>query len=617
MPKRVKEKKGKSFTQAEHKKIAELIVDTQRKRARKRKDREKAWREVDRQLRMEPEVLSKRAPNGEVIPHKAWFPELELPGQSTTLEILTSDIARLVFPDVGDWFKIRADVDRAFLEDFVVNSSFVIKDELDPPSIITGDNVDEYVQGWISHGLRQFDHRRSWDLINTDVIKYGNGVGKARIAKKPVFIHHSKGTTDNTVRIPILAPVSIKDIFLDDMEDAMMADGTILGPAQIFHQFKRLEDVLLAASKGGRNPDDEDGGWMPDAIKGLEGDDEGNIEYFEYEGDLIVPSSQGESFFIPNAIATVIVGKVGKNSDLRLIRFRFRKLPFSSYINVPYQLENVGDPYSTSPLMKGRTIQKAASEALNRFMQASILNTEPPIAYSRDDQYFRSKGGPQIFPGAQMATEGTISPLIIGDVAALQSGYLALLAQYSDVTGINAPRLGAQTVSHTTAFAKDQEIVRGQVRTVDYVRSLIHGPMTRWLHMFYEMSRDAIGTRTENIYIEKYGGFVNVSKKQLPEKVFMEVFGASGPAEDASRVQQRFQAISTAIQINQLSVQQGGQPLNYDAIVRDLLKQGGISDVDAFIPEGTQGGPEIPGAAGGPEAFNALPAILQGLQRGG
>ena len=617
MPKRVEEKKGKKFTKAEHKKIAEFIVDTQRKRARKRSNREKAWREVDRQLRMEPEVLSKRTPNGDVIPHKAWFPELELPGQSTTLEILTSDVARMVFPDVGDWFKVRSNTSREFLEDFLINSAFVINDELDPPSIITQDNVDDYVQGWISHGLRQFDHRRTWDLINTDVIKYGNGIGKARIAKKPVFIHHSKGTTDNTVRIPILAPVSIKDMFLDDMEDAMMADGTVLGPAQIFHQFKRLEDVLLAAAKGGRNPDDEDGGWMPEAIEGLEGDDEGNIEYFEYEGDLVVPSSQGESFFIPNAIATVIVGKFGKKSASILIRFRFRKLPFSSYINVPYQLEDVGDPYSTSPLMKGRTIQKAASEALNRFMQAAILNTEPPIAYSRDDQYFRSKGGPQIFPGAQMASEGGISVLAIGDVGALQSGYLALLSQYADVTGINAPRLGAQTVSHTTAFAKDQEITRGQVRTVDYVRSLIHGPMTRWLHMFYEMSRDAIGSRTENIYIEKYGGFVNVSKKQLPEKVFMEVFGASGPAEDNARQQQKFQAITTAIQINQLSVQQGGQPLNYDAIVRDLLKQGGISDVDAFIPEGTQDGPEVPGVDQGAGGFNALPAIIQGLQRGG
>lgn len=618
MPKRVKEKKGKTFSAAEHKKIAEFVVDTQRKRAKKRKDREKAWKEIDRQLEMRPEVLSKKTSNGQPVPHKTWFPEIELPSQSTTLEIITSDIARMMFPDVGPWFKTKADIDRRFLDDFVANSSFVVNDELDPPNVITQDNVDEYIQGWILHGLRQFEHRRTWDLINTDVVKYGNGIGKARIAKKPIFLHQSKGTTSNTARIPILAPVSIKDLFLDDMEDAMMADGTVLGPAQIFHQFKRLEDVILAAKKGGRDPNDEDGGWMPESFGDLEADKEGNIEYFEYEGDLVVPSSQSESFFIPNAIATVAVGNVGKDIALRLIRFRFRKTSFSSYINVPYQLENVGDPYSTSPLMKGRPIQQAATEALNRFMQASILNTEPPIAYSRDDQYFRSKGGPQIYPGAQMASEGEITVLNIGDVGALQAGYLGLLGQYADVTGINAPRLGAQTVSHTTAFAKDQEIQRGQVRTVDYVRSLIHGPMTRWMHMFYEMSRDALGSRTEKIYIEKYGGFVNVSKKQLPEKVFMEVFGASGPAEDAAGQQQKIQALLQAVQLNQLAVQQGlAEPLNYDAITRDLLKQGGISDVDAFLPSEPQGGPTVPGGAQGAQGSNALPAIIQGLQGGG
>lgn len=612
----VKEKTGKKFTKSEHDKIVEFVIDEQRRRKSNRKDREKQWKEIDRQLRMEPDIKSKRQ-NGKVIPHKAWMPEMELPNQSTALEILTSDAIRMMFPDQGDWFNMHTNASRELLERFSSNTDFVINDELEAEALITQDNIDDYAAGFVKHGLRQFDHRGTWDLINTDAFKYGNGIGKARIAKKPVFIHRSKGTTNNSVKIPILAPVSIKDVLLDEMENAMMADGTVLGPAQIFHQFKKLEDVLLAAKKGSKDPDDEDGGWMPDVIEGLEADKNGNIEYIEYEGDMIVPISGGKSEFLPSIIATVAIGKVTtKTESSGLIRLRFRKSPYSSYINVPYQMENINDPYATSPLMKGMPIQKAASEALNRFMQSAILNTEPVVRYSKDDIALTAQGGPQIYPGAMWSSEEGIDVINIGDPGALQNAYGALLSQYSDVTGINAPRLGAQTVSHTTAFAKDQEIERGTVRTVDYVRMATHGPMTRWMYMFYDMARETLGSRTEEIFIDKFNGFVQVTQDLLPKEAFFEVTASNGPADSAAKQQQQQQALLTAIQINQLAVQQGiSQPLNYDAITQKLLTQGGITDVDIFgVPaSGTEGAPELPATDQSAEGLGTAPAAVQGI----
>ena len=613
----VKEKKGKKFTRKEHEKIAEFVIDEQRRRKAKRKDREKKWAEIDRQLRMEPDVKSKRN-KGKVIAHKAWMPELEIPNQSTALEVITADALRMMFPDQGDWFNLHANAPRELLELFSDNVDFVINDELEVVGgRITQDNMNNYTAGFIKHGLRQFDHRNTWDLINTDAIKYGNGIGKARIAKKPVFIHNAKGTTDNTVKIPILAPVSIKDVLLDDMENAMMADGTVLGPAQIFHQFKRLEDVLLAAKKGSNNPDDDDGGWMPDVVANLEADKNGNIEYIEYEGDMIVPISGGKSEFLPGIIATVAIGKITKKtSSTGLIRLRFRKSSYSSYINVPYQLENINDPYATSPLMKGLPIQKAASEALNRSMQAAILSTEPPIRYSKDDVSLVAMGGPRVYPGAAWASEEGIDVIDIGNPGELLGIYGALLSQHSDVVGVNAPRLGAQTVSHTTAFAKDAELERGTVRTVDYVRMTTHGPMTRWMYMFYDMQREVLGDRTEEIFIEKYNGFVQVRKELLPKEVFLKVTGSSGPAEGAAKDQRQQQALLTAIQVNQLAVQQGiSEPLNYDAITEKLLTQGGITDVDIFgVPSGgTEGPPTLPGADGGNQDLGTGPAAVQGI----
>lgn len=590
--------KNSKFSPDDFVKITETIIEELRRREKRRKDREKIWKEVDRQLRMQPEVKYKKSHDGTKIKSKTWMPEMELPLQSGALEVLTSDSRDMMFPDVGDWFCAKSYADSKYLENFHENSAIVINEENGLPSVITHENADDYLQGWISYCLDQFDHAKAWDLIVTDSIKYGNGIGRARLAKKPQFLHDARGTFDNTVDIPIIAPVSIKDVYLDESENRLMADGTYLSPAQIFKNTKKLEDIQLSAKRGKTDPKDENGGWMPKMLEGLEGDKDGLVEYIEYEGDIVVSKSD-TSIYIPNAVATVVVGKSGNKSSEKLIRFRLRKYPYSSYIHVPYQRENIETPYSTSPLMKGEPIQRAASEALNRLMQAAILNTEPPIQYPRDDQYFKAKGGVQIYPGAQWAAEGDIKVHEIGDPQALQGLYVALLQQYSDVTGINAPRLGAQTVSHTTAYAKGQEIQRGQSRTVDFIKATLEGPMTQWLYMHFQMSKDALGDRTEKVYMDKFGSFVNVEKQFLPERVNFTVYGSGGPQETAAEAQKKTQALLTAIQVNQLGVQMGAvPPLNIEAIQKEFLKLGGIKDVDAFVLAGNSSAPAVAGPPG-------------------
>lgn len=611
----VREKK-KGFTQDDFKKIGEFIVDEHRRRQKKRKDREKCWSEIERQCAQVPDVKYKRTSGGSKIPAKAWMPEIELPNQAQALELLLSDSMRLMLPDHGDFMRTRVAADDGYLRKFLNDSDLVLNSDIDPPSVITQGNVDDYIHGFMMHQFRQFDHRGAWKRIISESIKLGDGVGRIRLAKKPSFVNHIKGTSSSTKLVPIIAPVSIKDVFLDDMESAYMADGFVLGPAQIFHQFKKLEDVLLAAKNGSTDPDEENGGWMKEVLGGLDGDKNGNIEYLEYEGDLVVQQSEGKSIYIPGAIVTVVIGGV-KNSDMRVVRFRFRKTPYSSYLHVPYQQTDTNDPYSSSPLVKGEPIQRAASESLNRFMQAAILNTEPVVRYSRDDQYFKAQGGPVIHPGAQWESEGDVDTIEIGNPQAILPGYLNLLSQHNDATGVNAPRLGAQTVSHTTAFAKDQEIQRGQVRTVEFTNSTIAGPMTRWVNAAYELGRAA--AEEETVYMDKFGSFVNIVPELLPEKVFFEVYGASGPAQDAQEQQRKFQSILTGIQLAQLAAQSGEVvEIRYEGIIKDLLKQGGVTDVDEYVkgvPQGPALGPTVAGVQGSDGDVGAQALILQNLGR--
>lgn len=163
--------------------------------------------------------------------------------------------------------------------------------------------------------------------------------------------------------------------------------------------------------------------------------------------------------------------------------------------------------------------------------------------------------------------------------------YMGLLNQYYDVTGVNAPRLGAQTVSHTTAYAKEAELSRGTVRTVDYVKSTLAGPLTKYLNMAYNMGRESFSPTT--LYIENYGGFVDIEKKHLPDQVVFDAHGAGGPLEEQAKVSARLSSLQFAMQIDQMSAQYQANGLqsriDMDAAIEQVLLEGKWNDVDSII----------------------------------
>ena len=57
-------------------KIADTIIEEHRARKKRRENLEKHWDEIDRQLRMEPEVSHKMLANGQRDPLRAWMPEV-------------------------------------------------------------------------------------------------------------------------------------------------------------------------------------------------------------------------------------------------------------------------------------------------------------------------------------------------------------------------------------------------------------------------------------------------------------------------------------------------------------------------------------------------------------
>lgn len=619
----------KSFTESDWPCVADHIRKLYEDRKRDRQELEGIWDEVERQVDMIPDITHKLLPNGAPDTDRAWMPEMELPLQAQALEVLTADANTQMFPTDKSFYTVNADVSQSLFARYE-QAEIIRGDDVVPLSDIAGrqefdqEDVNLVVQSLMDTVHFHANFERVWDLVNAEAFSKGVGVLRVHMVKRKVFLDHAKGVFEMDMRLPCPVPYSIRDVYLDDRPHALMAEGIELGPNIVFRKYQRYTDLVIAAQKGSKDPDDYNGGWMPAQLEGIEGDkDDDTVLTLEFEGDLVTTRDSGESLYIPNCVITVVIGRGKKDKmEPRVVRFRWRKTPFSSYIVVPYHYDSVKSVYATSPLMKGMPIQKSATEALNRLLMAVAYNAHPAIQYDKDDPSFIQTDGPGILPGAKIGSQSPVVVLDIGNPAQLSAVYQMLLQQYADLTGMNPARFGSQTLSHTTAFAKDQEISRGAARTIDYIRNTMRGPMQQWLHICYHMVKEFFPSESLPCYMHKVKMFVNVSKDLLPERVHFDVVGADMSRESALRQQNMANALQTAVQLNTLQVQTGsGQPLNYGELIKEVLREGGFQDVERFTLPGaetvTQGSSAQPGMGqpAGPNAGN-ISTALQALAFG-
>lgn len=608
---------SQSIKQEDFRLVAESIADELKGRQKRREDTEKHWAEIDRQLRMEPEVSHKKTAGGKIDENRKWMPEVELPLQAQSLELLLSDVRRLRFPKNQMFFQARAALTEKYLRRWN-NAGSPFPGERkgdDPNSEINQDNADRLAAGLLSHWHAQYDFRSHVDLIDAQAIAYGFGAGRLKRVKRKILGYDARSTGPADQKIPVLIPRDTKKVYLDDSQHALMHEGHSLGPNIIQTRTMKLADLQAAAKAGGSDPKSEEGGYIGSEIKRLTPDKHGNVELAELEGDLVI-ERDSEAVIEQNVIATIAMGS--GNNSVALVRVREGE-PFSSYLVHQYHLEGPQFVQGASPLMKGMPIARTAAQAMNRVIESGLLKTQPPVGYDRDDAYFAANGGPVVYPGAQWPTTENLNVQDLGgDPSVLFEIFSGLVQLYADVTGVTPPRLGAQTKSHTTAFAKDVELQQGAVRTVDYVNSTLEGPMTRLLQLEYRMGLSELRGR-QTIFIEPWNEFVSITKQHLPDIVRFLAIGSGAPGEDQARMQERLASAQTALQIDQLAVQLGRQPkIEHGELVEHILSEGGWTDVSAIVrAEGATEGPEsqsgMGGAAGVPGVLSQGNPALEGL----
>lgn len=587
------EKKARTFSEKEWAAVAEHILAVFKRRKADRADVEGKWAEADRQLAMLPE---KPGPND-----PAWMPQTELPWQSQAHETLVADCRRLIFPSDRQFFSAKAaltsadDMKRLNFAGFTANEDFIPTAK----AIKAGGEqafADRLPVAMLQKYHQHYDFRAAVDGLNAEAIAHGN------------FVGHIKWVTDDATnedfsgprpkKYPALIPCSMWNTYLDDSPAKMFAEGIHVGPGIIRVYQMRLADLKLAVKRGTQDVTDMLGGWRRKSLAKVEesiGDaNKEHVRITRFDGDLVVPMASGKEIFLPNVIVDVC------DQGPVVVRYRERDLPFSPYIVGHYHRDDVRSPYSSSPMIKGVPIQKAAVHAMKFWMVCAALHAAPPVRYNPYDPHYSANGGPDLTPFAKWAANTNPDPVEMGDPTTIMAGYTEFRRQYEEETGVTGARLGQQTKSHQTAFAIDQEVTRGMTRTVDYVSASLHGALRTFLYMEYEMAKEG---GEETVYLPEYGGFVTASGKNLPSVVEFDIAGSGTPIDERERRNNQLAALQALI-ATAPAAQQSGVQVNVPAAVEDILRLGGIFDTKRYFP-----GPGTEGAAGAPPPLPIGPQI--------
>lgn len=489
-----------------------------RKDAKYRKDAEKRWKEVDRQLCMDEMVRLDHS--GKALKW-TWQNAMELGELAKAHEVITADVMRIMFPADRHWFRPHVEMRKQIGQDGKAKS--------DPTRQAVGDGL---LRNLMVQQHKDFGFKDRFRLSVKEALSHGGFVAQA--------VWHSEMMVKDqgeirTVAAPIWKPYSMWNAYPDPT--MAVIGGELFYPGSMI-----VADYMRWARFKNYATGDN---WMPDRVEKVEKDhfekkksELDDVEILTYEGDIYIDRKDGEGIHIPNACVKLANGKI--------VYYKQNPLPFSSFIYGGYERQDVRNPLYTSPIIKNSPLQKAATIVMNKFLDWVALQVEPPVEYDGSDPDYVASDGPIIAPGAKNPRKGGGKAFEALKIGSGQEAIVALqmfFKQFQEGLGVSSTRAGGESPDRQTATEASLASQGAEVRTMEFIDQL-QGKLLPFLYIQHQLNRDNLEQYT--FYNDELHtpDFIRVGKDDIQADAIFEVTGAKGILGERERAQRTAQVVA-------------------------------------------------------------------------
>lgn len=562
--------------------VESFVNDTYnaRKDSQRRKEHEAKWKEVDRQIEMQP--LKKVLVGGKQAPkEQQWESAIELGELSTASEIIADDVMRIVFQkDV--WFDPHVE----------------LKWPIDPQKgrpVMDNDKqaiADGLLRSLMVQQHKDFGLKQRFRLSVKEALHHGGLSAEIRFEKQMMV---KDGDMVKTVGAPVWIPYSMWNTYPDPSPSVIGTNMFYTG-SMILVEYMPLYKLKELAAKTD--------GYIQERLKLVEkrsnknmDEDTEDVEIIKFKGDVVIERGDGD-IYLPNSEVRLANGK--------LIYWATGDLPYPNVIYSGYERQDVRDPYYTSPIIKMSPTHKMNTITANEFIDGTKLKLKPPIEYDSNDPDYAMNDGPVLAPGAKTGTRSMgqgMKALEIGDPRFALDAYSLLTQQMKEGLGVSANRSGVRDVDRETATAANLANQGAEVRTMGFIQQLEPQSLLPFLYMQHELNRRHLTEYTFYNDEMHTPDFVRASKKDIQANAHFEVVGSKGLLGEEQRSKKVMQTTAFF----------SGNPLfapklNVTEIMLEAYRDAGKKNPEEFVKADDKG-PQIPPQV--MEKMKEMQAIIQ------
>jgi hypothetical protein len=207
----------------------ELFIGNELSRRREsefRKLAEKKWKEVDRQVRMEAMMRLDR--DGQPVKGEEWRQALEIGEMSKALEIVSSDVRRLIFPNDRTWFEAHSKIDAGKNEDGTIKQ----------PDAKLQTITDNALRSMMVQQQRDIGLKDRHELSVKEALLHGSYVTEVRYEPRLLI---DEGHKIKATSVPVWVPHSMWNCYPDPSPSVVVGDLFYQGSMIILHYLPRYK----------------------------------------------------------------------------------------------------------------------------------------------------------------------------------------------------------------------------------------------------------------------------------------------------------------------------------------------------------------------------------------